>query len=87
MTDTIDTQRLRELSTRLVASGPKAAHVSASECHEICEGMHAALNEVERLRAVLAEACEIGIAEMNGEPRPGGRARLLELAKLVDGAP
>lgn len=30
-----DTARLRELVDRLVGPGPKASHVSASECHEI----------------------------------------------------
>lgn len=45
--------RLRELATRLVASGPKASHVSASETHEISDGLTAALDEVERLTAAL----------------------------------
>lgn len=33
--------RALELANRLVASGPKAAHVSASECHEIAEFVRA----------------------------------------------
>ena len=85
MTDTIDTQRLRELSTRLVASGPKAAHVSASECHEICEGMHAALNEVERLRAALREACEIGRMHADDNCDYNDVAKLATL--LAEGTP
>lgn len=37
--------RLLELVDRLVAPGPKAAHVSASETHEITEGVHQLLAE------------------------------------------
>ena len=48
--DPIDHARLRELAQRLVASGPKACAVSASECHEISEGLIAALDEIELLR-------------------------------------
>lgn len=47
----IDTKRLRELADRLVASGPKASRVSASECHEIREGVHELINTVEGSRA------------------------------------
>jgi hypothetical protein len=32
-------ERVEELAQRLVASGPKAAHVSASECHEITDAI------------------------------------------------
>lgn len=35
--------RAADLATRLVAAGPKAAHVSASETHEIAEFIHAAI--------------------------------------------
>lgn len=45
-----DTRRLRELAERLVISGPKACGVSASECHEISEGLLELIDEVERLR-------------------------------------
>lgn len=40
--------RLRELASRLVAGGPKAAHVSASECHEIAEGLVELIDEAPR---------------------------------------
>lgn len=33
----ISSARITELAERLVASGPKAAHVSCSECHEIVD--------------------------------------------------
>lgn len=35
--------RAAELATRLVASGPKASHVSCSETHEIADFVHAAI--------------------------------------------
>jgi hypothetical protein len=35
--------RATDLATRLVAAGPKAAHVSTSETHEIAEFVHAAI--------------------------------------------
>jgi hypothetical protein len=48
--------RLRELAVRLVASGPKASHVSASETHEISDGLIDLLNENAKLRKLLGEA-------------------------------
>jgi len=42
--------RLRELALRLIEPGPKAARVSASECHEISEGLLALIEEVKYLR-------------------------------------
>lgn len=53
MANDLDTKRLREreLAGRLVAPGPKAANVSASECHEISDALLSLLDEVERLRA------------------------------------
>jgi len=45
-----DTRRLRELAARLVMPGPKACGVSASECHEISEGLNALIDEVEHWR-------------------------------------
>lgn len=45
-----DLRRLRELAERLVAGGPKASHVSASECHEISDGMIELIDEIEQLR-------------------------------------
>ena len=63
----VNTDRLRELVTRLVASGPKAAHVSASECHEITDGVLELLEERDRtamtvtddqIRVLFAEHCE-----------------------------
>ncbi len=45
--------RLRDLAVRLVASGPKAAHVSVSETHEISEGLIEALDHIAILRAAL----------------------------------
>ncbi len=43
-------RRLRELAERLVASGPKARAVAASECHEISEGLIDALDANTLLR-------------------------------------
>lgn len=42
--------RLAELVDRLIMAGPKAAHVSASECHEINEEAHALLAELASLK-------------------------------------
>lgn len=50
MKETNETGRLRELAERLVDVGPKAAHVSASECHEIAEGLIALLDAAVRAR-------------------------------------
>jgi NTP pyrophosphatase (non-canonical NTP hydrolase) len=47
-----DRARLRELAGRLVASGPKAGAVSASECHEISEGLIELLDELARPRPI-----------------------------------
>lgn len=47
-------QRLRNLLIRLVASGPKAAHVSASECHEIVDETFEVLTELEKAQARIA---------------------------------
>lgn len=47
-----DHARLRELAERLVASGSKAGAVSASECHEISDGLIQLIDqivEIERL--------------------------------------
>lgn len=43
-----NTRHLRELAERLVMSGPRA--LSASECHEISEGLIELIDEVEQLR-------------------------------------
>lgn len=43
--------RLLELSARLVAAGPKASHVSASECHEISDGMDELITELRARRS------------------------------------
>lgn len=40
--------RAEELATRLVAAGPKAAHVSASETHEIADFVHMAILALRR---------------------------------------
>ena len=42
--------RAEELATRLVAAGPKAAHVSASETHEIADFVHSAIAVLSMLR-------------------------------------
>jgi hypothetical protein len=42
--------RLRELVDRLIMGGPKASHVSASECHEINDDVHELLEENDSLR-------------------------------------
>lgn len=55
MTDTNDRWlRLRNLLDRLVAPGPKASHVSASECHEIVGEVVEVLGQVRRLEAWIA---------------------------------
>ncbi|AXA80660.1 hypothetical protein CE206_29260 (plasmid) [Achromobacter xylosoxidans] len=38
--------RVEELASRLVAPGPKAAHISASETHELAKFVHAAVSMV-----------------------------------------
>lgn len=48
MTDD-DRKRLRELADRLVDSGPKCCAVSASECHEISEGVDELLDDLAAL--------------------------------------
>jgi hypothetical protein len=55
MLDSDSIARAHELLDRLVAAGPKAAHVSASECHEIAETCHEALDAVARLRRQLCD--------------------------------
>lgn len=62
--------RLLELAVRLVASGPKASNVSASECNEISEGLceviaecDALRMEVERYKRTLAQPHHVYAAE------------------------
>ncbi|HWL30007.1 MAG TPA: Lar family restriction alleviation protein, partial [Burkholderiaceae bacterium] len=50
--------RAEELATRLVAAGPKAAHVSASETHEIADFVHMAIAVLSKLRAPVADERE-----------------------------
>lgn len=54
----MDTARLRELVERLVASGPKAAHVSASETHEIHDDVLELIEDRNRLALALRETLE-----------------------------
>ena len=81
--------RLRELLVRLVASGPKAAHVSASECHEICESGHEAIEEIEKLQGEIKrkdQALEMCFEWLTADYiRPlGGRYAIEELQKHDD---
>lgn len=46
--------RVGDLAARLVAPGPKAAHVSASECHEISDAIEAARAALAALPADIA---------------------------------
>jgi hypothetical protein len=46
--------RLQDLATRLVAAGPKAAHVSTSETHEISDFVNATITLLPKLRAQAA---------------------------------
>lgn len=79
-----DQKRLIELVDRLVAPGPKAAHVSASECQEIAESVHDLLDkrhgaEAEELRAGLERIMADppgGDNESNGEWRTALQAML-----------
>lgn len=57
----MNTERLHELVIRLVASGPKAAHVSASECHEITDDVTALIEERDALALALTEALDWAI--------------------------
>ncbi|MFY2599360.1 hypothetical protein ACOTC4_32685, partial [Achromobacter xylosoxidans] len=50
--------RAEELATRLVAAGPKAAHVSASETHEIADFVHMAIAVLSKLRAPVSSIRE-----------------------------
>jgi NTP pyrophosphatase (non-canonical NTP hydrolase) len=43
--------RLRDLAERLVAAGGKAEHVSASECHEISDGLLELLDDKRSINA------------------------------------
>lgn len=47
--------RALELADRLVASGPKAAHVSASECHEISDFVRGVVALIDTARPAKAE--------------------------------
>ncbi|MPS27594.1 MAG: hypothetical protein E2576_11175 [Alcaligenaceae bacterium] len=50
ITDLLDSaDRLEDLANRLVAAGPKAAHVSASETHEIADFVHAAIHALKAM--------------------------------------
>lgn len=53
--------RMEELAKRLVAPGPKAAHVSASETHELAEFVHAAIS-VLRIHHASAYADATGLS-------------------------
>lgn len=97
MTNEIDTKRLRELAERLVAGGPKASHVSASECHEISEGVHELIDAVEnetcarhagQKHGAEAEELRAGLERIMADP-PGGDIEsnnewLAPLRRLLD---
>jgi hypothetical protein len=86
--------RLLDLVGRLVGPGPKAAHVSASECHEIREGvldlagaLEDALQDRGFARAAQARAeasnrsaCDGLMAQM---ARTDGVLKELDMARLV----
>src|SRR5580658_9659939 len=80
--------RLLELVDRLVAPGQKAAAVSASECHEIADGVHELCDqrvgaEAEDLRAGL-EAIMADAPGGDGESNQEWRTALQRLLGAVD---
>lgn len=75
-----DAKRLQELAVRLVASGPKAHAVSASECHEISEGLLELLVQVERLQRIADIAdVQTGLLERTTFERDAYRAMVCDL--------
>jgi hypothetical protein len=47
-----DTARARELAWRMIQPGPKASHLSASECHELADEVFWLVDELRELRAL-----------------------------------
>jgi uncharacterized small protein (DUF1192 family) len=74
-----DNARLLELAERLIAVGPKASHVSASECHEISNGVFELVAEIGRLKEETAAA-----GRRAGEIFTIAEERLAEVARLRD---
>ena len=68
----MDVARLRELVDRLVASGPKAAHVSASETHEIHDDVLELIEERDALVLSLREAIDWATKFNGRHDRSGG---------------
>lgn len=69
-------ERVEELANRLVAPGPKAAHISASETHELAKFVHAAVSVLRSLHT------GSGASALNSprQEHPGGSSAPLGLA-------
>lgn len=62
-----DTARARELAERMLEPGPKASHLSASECHELGEEVLGLVADVDALRGfALAVFDSAGWPEIDG---------------------
>lgn len=75
--------RAKDLATRLVAAGPKAAHVSASETHEIADFVNASIMLHRAILAIVPSTATV--------QNSSGFGRLLDAAhaavELMDGVP
>jgi hypothetical protein len=86
-----DLSRLEELLNRLVMSGPKASHVSASECHEITDDGLTAIAELRRYRtrAGLTEGQMVLLNDARGsivsmfDQHPHAREELLDILSTL----
>jgi hypothetical protein len=84
-------QRLADLATRLVASGPKCCAVSASECHEISDGVDSLLTAIRERDAEVARLLmELRCAQIQAEDRgasfAAARAEVARLRKRLRGS-
>lgn len=82
-----DSERAAELARRLVAAGPKAAHVSASETHEISDFVLAAVKLLPALASHPQSAAPQGVDL--GQPNAPGRTLYVDLDGVMadfDGA-
>lgn len=70
--------------------GPKASAVSASECHEISEGVIELIDEIDRLRSGVGE-CLQGTVDVRPQDAPafleGLRKSLYSLVDSYSGMP
>lgn len=82
----MDTRRLAELVERLIMSGPKAAHVSASETHEIHDDVLELVEENKQLRRRLGQiAFDASSAEDAGDFVLGVIQHLSDIPKVEPG--